>query len=470
MILKTQICIALRLQRAERQANMQKMKTVVSKRTLARIVSFSLAIIAVLGASNIIYMNRLRSAGNKIEYGYMLAVEDLAESADKLSVSLTKGMYSASEKMLSELSSELISDSYRARDALSRLPVSDVDLEKTEKFFSQVGNYASALAKKASDGDEPSYEDYSKMNMLCESAQKLSELLWQMRAELLSSDSSVTELFKEVAQGADSLVGDGFAEIEDAFENTPKLIYDGPYSDHILDKEPRMCKDAPEVSGEDAIQKAAQSCGVEAWELKESEYPEDSKMPSYRFEGDGVSCAVTQNGGYICYMLKSRHPSSSEITPEEAKEYAQAYLESLGIQSMETTYYESYDNVCTINFAYNDDGVTCYTDLIKVAVALDNGEILGFDARGFIVNHYDRRLEEPALSVMECQEKLSPMLSVVGSSLAVIPSDSVEEKLCREFKCQSSDGKTVLVYVNCQTGDEEDILILRELEGSVLTV
>ena len=62
------------------------------------------------------------------------------------------------------------------------------------------------------------------------------------------------------------------------------------------------------------------------------------------------------------------------------------------------------------------------------------------------------------------------MLSVVGSSLAVIPSDSVEEKLCREFKCQSSDGKTVLVYVNCQTGDEEDILILRELEGSVLTV
>ena len=199
MILKTQICIALRLQRAERQANMQKMKTVVSKRTLARIVSFSLAIIAVLGASNIIYMNRLRSAGNKIEYGYMLAVEDLAESADKLSVSLTKGMYSASEKMLSELSSELISDSYRARDALSRLPVSDVDLEKTEKFFSQVGNYASALAKKASDGDEPSYEDYSKMNMLCESAQKLSELLWQMRAELLSSDSSVSELFKEMA-------------------------------------------------------------------------------------------------------------------------------------------------------------------------------------------------------------------------------------------------------------------------------
>ena len=86
MILKTQICIALRLQRAERQANMQKMKTVVSKRTLARIVSFSLAIIAVLGASNIIYMNRLRSAGNKIEYGYMLAVEDLAESADKLPV------------------------------------------------------------------------------------------------------------------------------------------------------------------------------------------------------------------------------------------------------------------------------------------------------------------------------------------------------------------------------------------------
>ncbi len=57
---------------------------------------------------------------------------------------------------------------------------------------------------------------------------------------------------------------------------------------------------------------------------------------------------------------------------------------------MKTTYYENIDNVLTVNFAYNDLDVCCYTDLIKVSVAMDDGEILGFDAKGFLVNHYDR--------------------------------------------------------------------------------
>ena len=74
---------------------------------------------------------------------------------------------------------------------------------------------------------------------------------------------------------------------------------------------------------------------------------------------------------------------------------------------------------------------------------MDNGEILGFDARGFIVNHHERNLGEPVLSEQECQEKLSPMLSVVDSALAVIPTNSVDEKLCWEFKCKTSNDDTV---------------------------
>ena len=193
-------------------------------------------------------------------------------------------------------------------------------------------------------------------------------------------------------------------------------------------------------------------------------------MPSYCFRTDGIYCAVTQKGGYISYLIKSREPRTSKITPAEAEVYARSYLDSLAIGGMQKTYYETYNNVCTINYAYEDNGVTCYTDLIKISVAMDNGEILGFDARGFIVNHHERNLGEPVLSEQECQEKLSPMLSVVDSSLAVIPTNSVDEKLCWEFKCKTSNDDTVLVYINSQTGDEEDILILLETDESQLTV
>lgn len=447
-----------------------KLKTVISRRAITRIISFSLAIIAVLGTSNLIYMRKLTRAERTIEYGYQDAVEELASSADKIQATLTKGLYSASPEMMTKLSGELIHESDAAKDALTRLPVSLTNLERTEKFLSQIGNYAYAMSQKASDGGSPSFEDYNRLNSLCDSARSLCDKLWAMKSGLMSNDKTITELFNELESESSQFITDGFSELESGFENTPKLIYDGPYSDHILEKVPKMIQGQPEISEDEAKEKAAPYCGVESWALQPCEHNEDGKMPSYCFYADNTNCAVTKNGGFISYVIKNRDVKSQKISAEDAAAYAQGYLDSLGIRGMEKTYYETYNNVTTVNYAYNDNGVTCYTDLIKVSVALDSGEILGFDARGFLVNHHERQLKEPKLSEQECQAKLSPMLSVVKSSLAVIPSNSVEEKLCYEFKCKTGDGRTVLVYINAETGAEEDILILLEMEESNLTV
>ncbi len=446
------------------------MKTVISRRTIARIVSFSLAIIAVLGAADLIYMRRLTRAESFIEYGYRQAVEDLASSADKISSTLTKELYSGSPAMMTRLSNELLSQASTAKNALTKLPIYSTDLEQTEKFLTQIGNYASSLSAAAARGEEISYEDYSRLNTLCRNAKELSKQLWEMQSKFLSDDKTITDLFSDMEAGGESFVSDGFSKLEDSFSSTPKLIYDGPFSDHILERTPLMIQGASAINEETAQRRAAQYCGVEDWQLKAVEGGEQGRMPSFCFQGDGVYCAVTKNGGFISYLIKSREPSSSKITPAEAAVYARAYLDSLAIAGMQKTYYETYNNVCTINYAYEDDGVTCYTDLVKVSVAMDNGEILGFDARGFLVNHHERNLGEPVLSEQECQEKLSPMLSVVKSSLAVIPTDSVDEKLCWEFKCKTSNDDTVLVYINSKTGDEEDILILLETDESQLTV
>lgn len=446
------------------------MKTVISKRAIARIVSFSLAIIAVLGAADLMYMRKLANAEQMIEYGYRQAVEDLASSADKISATLTKGLYSHSPSMMTRLSNELISEAGNAKGALTKLPVSQMNLEKTEKFLSQIGNYAYSMSRRASAGEEISYEDYSRLKTLCQNSKELSDRLWELQARFMSNDKTIAALFNELEDGGSSFITDGFSTLEDGLSSTPKLIYDGPFSDHILEKTPAMLEGAEEVTQEDAQTKAAAYCGLQDWELKLSESGEVGKMPSYCFYANGVNCAVTKNGGLISYMIKSREVRDSQITPEQAVDYANSYLESLGIESMKKTYYETYNNVCTINYAYNDGGITCYTDLIKVSVALDNGEILGFDARGFIVNHHKRSFPEPKLGDAECMDKLSPELSVVSSSLAVIPTDNIKERLCREYRCKASDGITVLVYINCETGEEEDILILLETEQSSLTI
>lgn len=438
-----------------------------SRRTLIRIVCFSLAIMGVLAASNIVYMSKLSVASNAIEATYLRSVEELCAGTDKIYSALTKSKCSASDRMLTKLSGELREQATNAKNALLDLPLSQVELSNTEKFFSQIGNYAAYLAKKLA-ADELDYEDYLTLSKLCEYAKNLRDKLYELESRLYSRGERLSELFEDLEDG--SFVMDGISGIEDNFKDMPKLIYDGPYSDHILEKEPKMTADAIGFSREEAAKKAAKATGLEDWQLEDAESSEEGKMPSYRFKADGVTVSVTKLGGYLSYMLKSRDVTNEDIDITEAIRRAELYLDTLGIPSMTKTYYECYNNVLTVNFAYKQDDTVCYTDLIKVSVALDNGEILGFDARGFLVNHYERDLYEPVISKTEAQSKLSPNLSVVSSRLALIPTDNIDETLCWEFRCKTDDGLDVLVYINTATGDEEDILILLIMDKSTLVV
>ena len=446
------------------------MKTIISRRGLVRLVSFFLFAIAILSAANIVYMNRICALENAVQAGYSSAVEGLAQSADQISAVLTKGKYASSPSMMTRLSNELMERSGEAKSSLESLPVWGMSVDNLEKFLSQVGNYATSLSRKATAGDEISEEDRSNVEALSKCADELSKSLWEIRAKMLSSDYSIAELFQDVDGELGSFLTDGFMGIEDGLKEMPKLIYDGPFSDHILERMPRLTEGAEEISQDDALVKAAQALGTESYRVLQCEASEEGRLPSYCFYCEGGRCAVSKNGGYIVYSIKSRNVQDSELDPEEAVSRADEYLKELGIEDMERTYYECYNGVCTINYAYRDGDITCYTDLIKVAVALDNGEILGFDARGFIVNHQERDFGEPTYTEDEIRENVSGSLKVGDVSLAVIPTDSVDEKLCYELKCKTDDGTEILVYVNAMTGEEEEILILMETDGGVLTV
>ena len=142
----------------------------------------------------------------------------------------------------------------------------------------------------------------------------------------------------------------------------------------------------------------------------------------------------------------------------------------LGISNITDTYYEINGNVCTVNFAGTKDGVILYTDLIKVSVAMDDGDILGFDARGYITNHTDRVLHEPHISADKARAAVSGQLTVTDTQLAVIPSSGTNELFCYEFSCTAPDGRQMMIYINAGTGKEEQILLLEISENGTLTV
>ena len=110
-----------------------------------------------------------------------------------------------------------------------------------------------------------------------------------------------------------------------------------------------------------------------------------------------------------------------------------------------------------------------YPYLIKVGIALDDGSVAFYDARGYLNNHRQRQLDSPALTPQQAAASVSPLLSIQSSRLVVIPTDGQNECFCYEFLASGDGGQQLLVYVNATTGAEENLLLLIQTPNGTLT-
>jgi len=89
---------------------------------------------------------------------------------------------------------------------------------------------------------------------------------------------------------------------------------------------------------------------------------------------------------------------------------------------------------------------------------------------GYISNHHKRNISSNILSEQQARTKLSPVVSAEGTGkLCYIPTDFASEILCYEFKATLGDN-TFLIYINAETGKEEDVLMLLVSEYGTLTI
>lgn len=450
------------------------MKTPMSRRAWIRLLLFLGTAILLLLVKNILLMRENSQSALIIETGYLRAVEELSQATENISNTLSKELYAATPQMQSRLSAKLLAEAGAAKTALSQLPVSGMRLENTNKFLSQVGNYAVYLSEKSAKGGDITDEEYKALSQLYEYSKRLSTNMWSIEQMISAGKIEPEEVASsltnsDIQSGDVPDVTDGFLEFEEGFSDYPSLIYDGPFSDHIMQKKSAMLESLDEVSVSGAKAVASKALGTTPSKLSESG-DEASSIDAYSFRTDEASISISKKGGLIVYMLKNRNPSDSKISAKNAISKADKYLDYLDIDNMEVTYYESLGNVCTINYAYKDDGVIVYGDLIKVKVALDNGEILGFDARGFIMNHRERDFKKPKLSEDEAKKSVSKMLEIENVKLASIPLSDTTEGYCYEFTCVNKSDNHVLIYVDCMTGEEKEILMLFESEGGTLAM
>lgn len=168
-------------------------------------------------------------------------------------------------------------------------------------------------------------------------------------------------------------------------------------------------------------------------------------------------------------MNSNRDIANESMSPEDAVKKGEEFLESKEFKNMKPTYYLNNGGILIVNYAYEQNGITMYPDLVKVKVALDNGEILGIESTGYLNCHRDtREIAEAKITLEEAKEKVNKNLEINSSGLAVIPTEWGTEVLCYEFKGKTADNDFI-VYINAETGDEEDILMIINTPEGTLT-
>ena len=440
----------------------------IKRRILVRIISLFVALLLIiigLILSSSIRLNRLET---QIGYSYSMHLDELDGSLYNISLALHKALYASSATQLSTLAVELCTESAIAKNALSQLPQSNEELTNVNKFLSQVGDYTFYLSKKAIGGEELTDSERENLHTLSSTAQNISSSLSQVRSEYDKDGVWDSQFSESIGASVDSDFGSELTGLEELLVDYPSLIYDGPFSDHMLDGEMKMLKNAEELSSEEAFEKAIKILNIDSENFKE-EAQTEGNVPCYNFSDGKMSFSVTKQGGFIIYMRKYREINEHKLSYEDAVSRAEEYLNAINGTSFVSTYYFVDEGVCTVNLAHKEGATVCYPDLVKVGVALDTGEIVLVEAGGYLANHYVRTISTPKYSSSDAKEKLSKALTVKSVRRCIIPTESNNEKHCYEFSCTGIDNEDLLVYINVQTLEEERIFLVLKTDGGTMT-
>lgn len=451
------------------------MKT-VSRRAVVRVVSFSLAVCVTLGAAAYGGFALATRYKTNLEYTYLRALDDLSDYLGNIETTLEKGIYANTAPMQIGMAAKLLRDTSGAKAALAQLPLGDVALDNINKFLAQAGDYASYLSASIAKGREIPKEEAENLEALRQYAQGLNLDLKELQARMEDGGLSIGEtlevynnLSSETENQEEPVFNSGFHEMNEGFTDFPTLIYDGPFSDHITRRKSVMLEKEAVVTQSAARDQAARFLALSPAELQPADAAAGN-LPVFRFTGGTVDITVTQAGGYVKSMLNSRDMGEAKLDYKAAAERARAYLADHGMESMKESYYVVQGGICTINYAYEQDGVVYYPDLVKVGVALDNGEVVSYDATGYLMNHTERALPQKTISMEQARASVSPRLQITTGAVALIPTAGLHEVLCYEFHCVSPTGEELLVYINTETGLEEQIYILLKSDGGVLVM
>jgi germination protein YpeB len=282
--------------------------------------------------------------------------------------------------------------------------------------------------------------------------------------------------FKQImGNKTNNKLSDGFNSIQNSTIETPKMIYDGPFAENVKKVTAKGLDGQKEISYNEAMKK----CRT---------YFEDYNIQNITYKGEAVSdtiscynfqlndankrtlyAQITKAGGNLLMFDMYEICQAKNFDTETCVEIAKKFFDKIGIKDMKEVWISENDNaVATINFAYEQDGVICYSELIKVKVCETKGMVVGMEGLSYWLNHGPRTIEKAALTEEEAKAKIAQNVEIKTSRLALIPLENGGEELCWGFS-GTYDGNLYYIYVSALTGEEMDVFqVIDSKQGKLL--
>lgn len=420
---------------------------------------------------------------NYLQAEYSKSMYDLIDSVQNIRVNLGKAAIVGSKEQSIVVFEEIFRNTSMANDKLHSLPVSQETIGSTSKFLNQVGDFCYTMGKASSEGRNLSDSDYASIDKLKSESFKLEEQLKKVSSDINEGSVKWGEIRKKVtgvlASSKDEPLAAKFEGIQKQIVQYPALIYDGPFSDNVLEIKPKIDQQK-EISQTQAQEAARTIMGKDKVEdIKAEANQGKGKIDAFRFsatmkgnpnKNEKVVCEISKRGGKVIYLLNDRKINNPKMDVKKAIDAGASYLKNLGYNNMTPTYSLNYGNIAVINYIYKQDNVMIYPDQIKLKVALDDGSIVGIESEKYLVSHEEnRKIPTPKINESDARQRIGKKLNISSVRLAIIPTETNKEVLCYEFAGNYKDDNFI-VYINAETGYEQKIIQIINTPNGKLTM
>jgi spore germination protein len=406
------------------------------------------------------------------ENNYQRAFHELTYQMDILHDKIGTTLAMNSKRSLSPALADVWRLTSQAHSDVGQLPLTLLPFNKTEEFLSNIGDFSYRVAVRDLDDKPLTDKEYKSLETLYKQSADIQKELRKVQHLVIKNNLRWMDVEMALASGkenADNTIIDGFKTVEKNVTGYDEASFGSTTFVNSQKRDENFKKlKGEQISKKDAVELLRKYSGID--KSKDAKVASSGKGSEFKFYsvsiGNGnteASMDVTQKGGYPIWYINNREVKDSKISLNKAAEKATQFLKENKFEKLELFESVQYDKMGIFTYVTVLDGVRIYPDAIKIKVALDNGQIIGFAAEDYLRNNHDREIAEPGIALEDAKKETNTNLKVMEERLAVIVNDLNEEVLCYEFLGMLGND-TYRIFINANTGEEEKVEKLKNAE------